>query len=376
MNILFCTNAFEKITNGPAKFANLILEINRLDAGHQVRVLTEDVAAERLPELRYVYQVQLHIPTVLKPLGQVLRMFQYYRRVKQIAREYPFDVLVYNNAFTGLYASLRAEWPTVGMINDDNNLATTLSNFRLGRLWTKRYFFRQLEKIAALRHRCIITNSAYLTRQVQQAYRVPPGKIFKLYKAVDLTVTQYTPGRSFASPVKILFVKTDFGRGGLDVLAQALGQLLDFAFVLTVIGPQEQFRAVITRMFAGIGNVQLDFRGEQPPDLVRKMMQTCDIFCVPSLQEALGVANMEALASGIPVVSTRAGGIPEVLDEGRNGWLVEPGKPRALAAALRGCITDPARRAALSANGKQFVEQFSKEAMFSHFIGILGKVCG
>jgi hypothetical protein len=146
MKILFCTNAFENITNGPAKFANLILEINGLGAGHQVRVLTEDVAPERLPALRYVYRVQLRIPTVLKPLGQVLRMFQYYRRVKQIAREYPFDVLVYNNAFTGLYAALRAEWPTVGMINDDNNLAATLANFRLGRLWTETLFFQKTGK--------------------------------------------------------------------------------------------------------------------------------------------------------------------------------------------------------------------------------------
>jgi glycosyltransferase involved in cell wall biosynthesis len=162
----------------------------------------------------------------------------------------------------------------------------------------------------------------------------------------------------------------------LGVLARALEQLPGFAFVLTVIGPQERFRAAVTELFAGMGHVQVDFRGEQPPEVVRELMQTDDIFCVPSLQEALGVANMEALASGMPVVSTRVGGIPEVLDEGRNGWLAEPGDPGALAAALRACITDPVRRAALSANGKQFVERFSKEAMFGHFLEILGKVCG
>jgi hypothetical protein len=106
-----------------------------------------------------VYRVSLRIPRLLKPLGQVLRMFQYYRRVQQIARAFPFDVLVYNNAFTGLYAALVSPVPTVGMINDEKNLSTSLSTFKADRWWLKKFLFRFLEKAAAHRHRLIITNS-------------------------------------------------------------------------------------------------------------------------------------------------------------------------------------------------------------------------
>jgi glycosyltransferase involved in cell wall biosynthesis len=374
MKILFCTNAFENITNGPAKFANLILDINRLYPGHQLRVLTEDVCEERLLELRYVHKVRLRIPVLLKPLGQILRMFQYYRQVTDIEREFPFDVLVYNNAFTGLYASLKSAKPTVGMINDDNNSGTGLFNFNASRLWAKRFVFKQLEKISTRHHRCIITNSVYLTEQVQLAYRIPPGKIVKLYKSVDFSTIRYLPGRRFESPIKVLFVKTDFMRGGLPVLARALRRLSEFTFLLTVVGPQERYQGEVEKMFAGVSHVELDFRGEQPPEFVKEKMCTHDLFCVPALKEALGVANMEALASGIPVVSTRVGGIPEVLDRGNNGWLVEPGNPKELADAIRDCIASPDRRRRQTENGLQFIRRFSKEEMYSNLIKILEDV--
>jgi glycosyltransferase involved in cell wall biosynthesis len=101
-----------------------------------------------------------------------------------------------------------------------------------------------------------------------------------------------------------------------------------------------------------------------------------DIFCVPSRSEALGVANIEALASGIPVVSTRVGGIPEVMDYGNNGWLTEAGNGADLTAALQSCIGNPEERRAKTAGGKAFVGRFDKEQMFRNFLTILHRVCG
>ena len=376
MKILFCTNAFEQVTNGPAKFANLIGEINALYPEHQVRILTEDVTPARLPGLPHVYRVQLRIPRPLKPLGQVLRMFQYYRRVREIARQFPFDVLVYNNAFTGLYASLVSPKPTVGMINDEKNLTASLAAFRPDRWWLKQFFFRMLEKAAARRHWLVITNSDYLRRRVTAAYGLPPEKVKRLYKAIALQETTWQPGRAFGRPVKVLFVKADYRVGNLAVLVQALGKLAPCPFTLAVIGPEKQFEAHVRSLAAGVANVQLDYLGPQPQPVVYRYLQTCDLFCVPSATEAFGVANIEALACGIPVVSSRTGGIPEVLDGGNNGWLTEPGDADDLAAALRACIADEAERLARAANGKKFIGRFSKEEMFRTFLTILGEACG
>ena len=137
MKILFCTNAFENVTNGPVRFANIILEINALFPEHELRILTEDVSENRLLGLEYVYKLKLNIPRLLKPLGQVLRWFIYYRKIKEIEKTYDFDILVYINSFNGLWASLVSKKPTVGMINDEKNMLATWQNFELKTLWIK-----------------------------------------------------------------------------------------------------------------------------------------------------------------------------------------------------------------------------------------------
>jgi glycosyltransferase involved in cell wall biosynthesis len=376
MKILFCTNAFANVTNGPAKFANLILEINRLYPEHEVHVLTEDVAGPHPVYPGHVHRVCLRIPAPLKPLGQILRMFQYYRRVKELAKTYPFDVLVYNNAFTGLYAALVSPKPTVGMINDEKNLTAGLRDFALGPRWLKRFVFRALEKLSAARHAHIITNSDYLTAKVMPAYRLPASRVSRLYKAVDLGAIPHAAGRPFGDPVRVLFVKADYYIGGLDVLIEALGRLPQHRFRLTVVGPEKQFEQNIRSLCALAGNTESHYAGAQPQAAVFRLFLEHDIFCVPSRSEALGVANIEALASGISVVSTRVGGIPEVMDHGNNGWLTEAGNGRDLAAALAQCIGNPAERAARAARGQAFAGRFDKGQMFRNFLTILERVCG
>lgn len=370
MKILFCTNAFENITNGPAKFANLILEINEKYTEHEIRVLTEDITHER----QYVYKVNLRIPRLLKPLGQFLRMFVYYRKIKRIGREYAYDVIVYNNAFTGLWASLVSDKPTVGMINDEKNLRATLSSFNFSRQWLKQFTFSRLERFSTRTHRLIITNSDFLKAKVMRTYRVPARKMHRLYKSINISAIQYQPNRLFQRPFQVVFVKADYRVGNLSVLAEALAQLPDYNFVLHVIGPEPQFESDLKRYFSDKPNIELHYAGSQPQAVVYAQLRTADIFCVPSATEALGVANIEALAHGIPVISSNVGGIPEVLDNGNNGWLTTPGDAESLAAAIRACIEQPALRLEKSENGRKFIAKFHKEAMFAEFLRILSQV--
>jgi glycosyltransferase involved in cell wall biosynthesis len=371
MKVLLLTNSFENIVNGPAKFANLILEINEKYPSYQIRILTEDVSPERLSSLAYVYKAELNYPRFAKPLGQILRMFIYYKQAKRIRKDYPYDLLLYINAFNGLWASWVSPIPTAGMINDDNNLTATWGNFKLDRMWVKKMFFKQLEKLSARSHRFIISNSDYLSRQLAEAYRLPASRLFRLYKAIDLSKISYTPSRAFQSPVKILFVKADFQRGGLKDVAEALSRLPDYSFLITIIGPHERFQKHIMSLFADFTHVTVDFRGEQPQSVVQACMGTYDLFCVPSYREALGVANIEALSIGIPVITSWAGGIPEVMDQGNNGWLVQPGQPAGLTQAIRECITNESLRLQKSESGRKFVERFSKAVMLEELIDIL-----
>ncbi len=72
-----------------------------------------------------------------------------------------------------------------------------------------------------------------------------------------------------------------------------------------------------------------------------------DLFLLPSEQESFGLAALESLASGVPVVASDVGGVPEVVTHGETGWLVPAADPRAMAAAVLRLLSDPARRAAM-----------------------------
>ena len=82
-------------------------------------------------------------------------------------------------------------------------------------------------------------------------------------------------------------------------------------------------------------------------------------FVLASRAEPLGVAYMEAMACGLPTVGTAAGGVPELIDSGRDGLLVPPEDPEALAGAMISIMSDGELRSALSHHGRsRIVDHF------------------
>jgi glycosyltransferase involved in cell wall biosynthesis len=99
---------------------------------------------------------------------------------------------------------------------------------------------------------------------------------------------------------------------------------------------------------------------------VARALSSADLFVLPSVvapdgqMEGIPVALMEALASALPVVSTRISGIPELVVEGETGRLVDPGDPADLAAAIREVLADPDRSREMAAEGRRKVlDEFS-----------------
>jgi glycosyltransferase involved in cell wall biosynthesis len=99
---------------------------------------------------------------------------------------------------------------------------------------------------------------------------------------------------------------------------------------------------------------------------VAPFLRTADLFVLPSRWEGLPVAAIEAMMAGVPVVATRVGGMPEVVDDGVTGLLVPPGDTRALVDAIRQLVIDPSRRRALGRAGRQrALQRFSTEALWA-----------
>jgi glycosyltransferase involved in cell wall biosynthesis len=96
----------------------------------------------------------------------------------------------------------------------------------------------------------------------------------------------------------------------------------------------------------------------------KDLLAAMDIFVMPSLQEGLGLALMEAMAQGIAVVGAAVGGIKTLIQDKQNGLLVPPADSAALAQAIIILLNDPALRRALGARAREFImANFSKEEM-------------
>lgn len=167
---------------------------------------------------------------------------------------------------------------------------------------------------------------------------IPPG--------VD--VEQYLPGSRLNRRPRILFVGGDFTRKGGDLLLEVF---------------RDRFRGraeLILVTAASIAAepdvaVHRDVSANSPK--MRALYAESDIFALPTRADTWSVAGSEALASGLPVVTTRVGGIPDLVRDGETGFLVAPDDREALTTALEELVTNAERRHAMGRLGREDAER-------------------
>ena len=132
-------------------------------------------------------------------------------------------------------------------------------------------------------------------------------------------------------------------------LAAALGQLGDIAWRLVVVGGGPARGDVVATLDA-LGPGRVVYAGERIPDALPGIYAAADIAVWPAVNEAYGLALLEAQATGTPVVAGRVRGVVDVVADGETGFLTPPGDDVAFAAQLRALLGDPSLRARLGAN--------------------------
>jgi glycosyltransferase involved in cell wall biosynthesis len=100
------------------------------------------------------------------------------------------------------------------------------------------------------------------------------------------------------------------------------------------------------------------FEGPVNHDRIRALYDAADLFCIPSFAEGIPIVLMEAMASGIPCVTTQIAGIPELIRTGIDGLLVAPSDLDGLTDALATLMDDQALRDRLSKSGRQRICQY------------------
>jgi glycosyltransferase involved in cell wall biosynthesis len=151
--------------------------------------------------------------------------------------------------------------------------------------------------------------------------------------------------------VRLLSVGAIVPRKGFDVLVAALGTLAELPWRLTIVGDRTRDQQTAAQLDADIArhrfNDRVTILGEVPPHQLAKLYAAADVFVLASRFEGYGMAYAEAIASGLPVIGTSAGAIPETVPPGA-GILVRPDDASVLAEALRRIIQDPSERLRLS----------------------------
>jgi len=169
---------------------------------------------------------------------------------------------------------------------------------------------------------------------------IPPG--------VDLA--QFTVGDRDHELPRILFVGGDFVRKGGDLLLDVFRRRFRGRAELLLVTKADVAEEPGVRVFR-----DLQANSEQLLNLFR----TSDVFVLPTRADCYSLVCMEALASGLPVVTTRVGGIPDIIEEGKNGHLVGVDDAAGLGGALEGLFSEPARRREMGVSSRQVaVEQF------------------
>ncbi|MDQ3812302.1 MAG: glycosyltransferase, partial [Chloroflexota bacterium] len=161
----------------------------------------------------------------------------------------------------------------------------------------------------------------------------------------------------------VLFVGNLEPRKQVDVLLRAFalvrGHLSDAQLVVIGTGHSAGAEDQTGRLQAlaielGLGSV-VRFEGHVSPPALLEWYAAADVFALPSSSEAQGIAALEAMACGLPVVASAVGGLPGTVQDGRTGWLVPSGDSAALAARLLELLRDPARCGAMGQAARDLV---------------------
>jgi glycosyltransferase involved in cell wall biosynthesis len=257
----------------------------------------------------------------------------------------------------GVYYASRLGLPLVASYH--TNLATYASYYRLG--FTERLawaYFRNLHNRAILN---LCTSEATRNRLFEEGVkriRIWPQGVDGRRFHPDRASVEWRARLSGGHPnMKILlYVGRLAPEKSIGRLKAVLHEVPDVRLAIVGDGPA---RKALEREFRGTPTV---FTGLLTGEDLAAAYASADLFLFPSTTETLGIAMIEGLASGLPVVAARSGAVREVFSEGESGLLYEPGSATDLVAAVRDVLRDDALRCSMSRKARAVAKKRGWEA--------------
>ena len=331
--------------------ANLCRDLCRM--GHQVWVIAEIFAPEIHPDL-------IHVPVKINRTTSASRTLSFNQNAQAaLADLEPDQVIALSRSFPSdafrVSDPLHCYWMGLRYTGKIRNFIESLNPRHRAILQIERAIMNPANT------RLIITNSQLSKTLIGKYYDYPQERIHVIYNGVDFD--QFSADRYHREndQLQFLFVGQDFKRKGLDPVIRAVANLRAAGHdcVLQVIGRDDPtpYKQLATQL--GISEF-IRFQG--PTKTIQDAYRSADLFVFPSLYDPFANVVLEALACGLPTLTTTTNGSSEILTEGENGYVIE-GATDHLVADLsdrmqRFCELSPEQRTQMRLSARATAENY------------------
>ncbi|GAB2901503.1 glycosyltransferase family 4 protein [Uliginosibacterium flavum] len=342
----------------------------------QVTLITRTWEGEAQPGLKVLLAATPH-------LSRLLRDMSFARSVRSLIRAHVFDLVQSHERIPGCDIFRAGDGVHASWLQQRARTLGPLRRLLQGISPWHRYILRmEAQMFQDPKLRAVICNSEMVRQDIAHRYPLLASKLHVIHNGIDLE--QFHPGlRALhretireqldvpeCTPV-IVYVGSGFERKGVPQLLEALAQPELQAAQLWVIGKDKLTRR-LRRKAATLGVAsQVRFLG--PKKDVAPYLGAADVFALPTLYDPMPNAALEALASGLPVLTSTSSGAAELVRLGENGERVDALDIAGMAAALGRLLAasqDPEQRAATSKAAHASVAHMSNEAMAAELVAL------
>ncbi len=371
MKILIATGIFPPDIGGPATYSKLLSEeLPR----HNI-----DVEILSFGEVR-------HLPTFVRHIAYGVKLLRRGRNVDVIFAQDPFSV--------GLPASVAAfllqkkfilkivgdfaweQWQQSAGGQEACDKFITPDEFQVRKFDFVTEIMRRVERYVARSANKIIVPSEYL-KKIVSMWDVDPNKIFVIYNAVDFKEIKFSKedarnelgvsGKIIVSAGRLVPWK------GFGMLIKMMGGLIknfhDLQLIIVGDGPErESLKSQVSNL--GLSG-KIIFTGSLPKEKLLLYLRASDIFVLNTAYEGFSHQIVEAMALGLPVLTTSIGGNPEIITSGTNGFLVPFDSEKEFQEKISLLFSSPESISTISVRGKDRALLFTRERLINEVVKFL-----
>ncbi|MGB3641438.1 MAG: glycosyltransferase family 4 protein [Rivularia sp. (in: cyanobacteria)] len=239
----------------------------------------------------------------------------------------------------------------------------------------RKFINRTIEKIKLSFADVIITSSEYSKSEIVSV-GINPDSVHVLSPGLDREKYQILSSSNRSDSKKILCVGNYVPRKGIIYSIEAFSQIERQNFTLHLVGNRKNNSSYYNQLKNAVEKLKLTecvvFHDGSDQENIKQLYASSDIFVLPSFKETFGIVFLEAMHYGLPIITTNVSAMPELIEEGKNGFLVTTADSQALAKAISTLIENPDLSKQMGEAGRNKVATYYYwEQTGSKFLSIL-----